>query len=86
MGEAKGGVETISLLARRLGYNMTYRTPARVMDEIATLVPGYTGISYARLERHGITVPTTSYRDPGAALLEVGAPLSAKLIPARSSS
>jgi predicted molibdopterin-dependent oxidoreductase YjgC len=82
MGEAKGGVEICSLLARRMGYNMDYRTPARVMDEIATLVPGYGGISYARLERHGITVPTASYMDPGAALLAVGAPLAVELTPA----
>ena len=38
-------------LAQRLGYVMPYRNSAQVMDEIARLVPGYAGITYARLER-----------------------------------
>ena len=51
MGEAKDGIDIFSRIARRMGYGMTYRGPARVADEIAKLVPGYGGITYARLER-----------------------------------
>jgi predicted molibdopterin-dependent oxidoreductase YjgC len=69
MGEAKGAIELFSLIARRMGYGLSYRGPAQVMDEIARLAPGYGGITYARLERHGITVPTTSYADAGTPIL-----------------
>ena len=82
MGEAKSGIEIVSLIARRLGYSLNYRNSAQVMDEIAKLVPGYGGISYARLERHGVSVPTRSYADAGAAILEVGDGLTPKLVPA----
>jgi predicted molibdopterin-dependent oxidoreductase YjgC len=69
MGEAKGGVEIFSRLARRLGYAMPWRGPAQVMDEIARLVPGYGGVTYARLERHGVHVPTRSHADGGTPTL-----------------
>ena len=69
MGEAKGVIELFSLIARRMGYGMAYRGPAQVMDEIARLVPGYGGITYARLERNGVNVPTTSYADAGTPIL-----------------
>jgi predicted molibdopterin-dependent oxidoreductase YjgC len=81
MGEAKGGVEIISHLARRMGYGMTYRGPAQVMDEIAKLVPGYGGIMYARLERHGVPVPSASYADPGTPMLALGAEGPGRLTP-----
>ena len=57
MGEAKNGIDIISRLASRMGYGMTYRGPAQVCDEIAKLVPGYGGVTYARLERNGVHVP-----------------------------
>ncbi|MFN8591599.1 MAG: molybdopterin-dependent oxidoreductase [Thermomicrobiales bacterium] len=69
MGEAKGGVEIFSRLARRMGYGLPFRGPAQVMDEISRLVPGYGGITYARLERQGVHVPTQSYADPGTPTL-----------------
>jgi predicted molibdopterin-dependent oxidoreductase YjgC len=71
MGEAKSGIDIFSLLARRMGYGMAYRGPAQVMDEIAKLVPGYGGIIYARLERHGVPTPTRSYGDEGTPILPV---------------
>jgi formate dehydrogenase major subunit len=82
MGEAKSGVEIYSLIARRLGYSLSYRNSAQVMDEIAKLVPGYGGISYARLERHGVSVPTRSYIDAGSPILEFGDRSTPKLVPA----
>jgi predicted molibdopterin-dependent oxidoreductase YjgC len=71
MGEAKSGIDIFSLLARRMGYGLAYRSPAQVMDEIAKLVPGYGGIVYARLERHGVPTPTRSYGDEGTPILPV---------------
>jgi predicted molibdopterin-dependent oxidoreductase YjgC len=69
MGEAKSVVEILTRLARRMGYAMPYRGPAQVMDEIAKLVPGYGGVTYARLERSGIHVPARSYGDAGTPTL-----------------
>ena len=88
MGEAKDAIEIFSRIARRMGYGMDYRGPARVADEIAKLVPGYGGITYARLERHGVQVPVTSYLDSGTPILsssaEGAASLKPKLAPAGS--
>ena len=73
MGEAKDGIDIFSRIARRMGYGMSYRGPARVADEIAKLVPGYGGVTYARLERNGVHVPVTSYIDAGTPLLSPAA-------------
>jgi formate dehydrogenase major subunit len=81
MGEAKDGIDIISRIASRMGYGMTYRGPARVSDEIAKLVPGYGGVNYARLERHGVHVPAASYIDVGTPLLSPAADGAAKLTP-----
>jgi formate dehydrogenase major subunit len=83
MGEAKSAVEIFSRLSQRMGYGMAFRNSAQVMDEIAKLVPGYGGITYARLERHGVSTPTVSYADAGTPILEVGGPLTPELVPAR---
>ena len=71
MGEAKSAIDVLSSLSQRLGYVMGYRRPAQVMDEIAKLVPGYAGISYARLERSGISVPTRPFADAGSPIFPV---------------
>jgi predicted molibdopterin-dependent oxidoreductase YjgC len=87
MGESKSGIEIFSRIARRMGYGMSYRGPAQVMDEIAKLVPGYGGVTYARLERHGVNVPTSSYLDAGTPILTTiddGGTLAPVLIPAGS--
>jgi formate dehydrogenase major subunit len=81
MGEAKDGIEIFSRIARRMGYGMDYRGPARVADEIAKLVPGYGGVTYARLERHGVHAPVTSYIDAGTPLLSPAGDGAARLTP-----
>ncbi|WLI11684.1 MULTISPECIES: formate dehydrogenase subunit alpha [Pseudomonas] len=40
-------------LANALGYPMNYKHPSEIMDEIASLTPTFTNVSYAELERHG---------------------------------
>jgi formate dehydrogenase major subunit len=40
-------------LARAMGYEMNYRDPSAVMDEIARLTPSFAGVSYARLDEVG---------------------------------
>ena len=40
-------------LAKRLGYEMNYRHPSEIMDEIARLTPTFHGVSYDKLDRLG---------------------------------
>ena len=39
--------------AQALGFDMTYRHPSEVMDEIARLTPTFAGVSYAKLDTLG---------------------------------
>ena len=84
MGEARNAIDIFSLIARHMGFGMSYRGPAQVMDEIAKLVPGYGGITYARLERHGVKVPANSYGDAGTPILSANDALSPRLEAARA--
>jgi formate dehydrogenase major subunit len=40
-------------LANALGYPMNYKHPSEIMDEIASLTPTFTNVSYAALDSHG---------------------------------
>ncbi|MGA8133771.1 MAG: formate dehydrogenase subunit alpha [Pseudomonas gingeri] len=40
-------------LANALGYPMHYKHPSEIMDEIASLTPTFTNVSYAALDSHG---------------------------------
>jgi predicted molibdopterin-dependent oxidoreductase YjgC len=45
-------------LSTKMGYPMGYQSPAEIMEEIATLVPFYAGVSYSNLEKSGIQWPS----------------------------
>ncbi|WP_322979362.1 formate dehydrogenase subunit alpha [Pseudomonas sp. C11] len=49
----KSDWEATIALANALGYKMDYRHPSQIMDEIASLTPTFTRVSYAELDRHG---------------------------------
>jgi formate dehydrogenase major subunit len=40
-------------LAKAMGFEMNYRHPSEIMDEIAALTPTFSGVSYARLDELG---------------------------------
>lgn len=48
-----GDWEGTVLLANALGYTMNYNHPSEIMDEIASLTPSFTGVSYAKLDELG---------------------------------
>jgi predicted molibdopterin-dependent oxidoreductase YjgC len=48
---------------------MTYRAANDVMNEIARVNPDYAGVTYARLERGGISVPVESFAADGHPIL-----------------
>jgi len=45
--------EVTQLLSNAMGYPMRYNHPAEIMDEIASLTPTFTGVSYAKIDRLG---------------------------------
>jgi predicted molibdopterin-dependent oxidoreductase YjgC len=45
------------------------------MREIATLVPGYGGVTYAHLERDGIVTPAMRPGDDGTSVLDASSGL-----------
>jgi formate dehydrogenase major subunit len=69
-GQARDDQWIICELARRLGYDWGQPTPEEVWDELRSLSPMHTGMSYARLEElGGIQWPCPSEDHPGSPFL-----------------
>ena len=58
-------------LARRFGYDLPYRHPSQIMDEIATMVPDYAGITYRRIDKDGMHWPVPAADHPGTPTLHL---------------
>ncbi len=58
-------------IAQRFGYDLPYRHPSQIMDEIATMVPQYAGINYRRLEKEGLHWPAPAPDQPGIPTLHL---------------
>jgi predicted molibdopterin-dependent oxidoreductase YjgC len=54
VGDSRPDWKILCDLSTKMGYPMGYQKPAEVMEEIASLVPFYAGISYSSLEEGGI--------------------------------
>jgi predicted molibdopterin-dependent oxidoreductase YjgC len=72
LGEAHNSTEIIGAVADRLGYTFPAGHASQIMSEIANLVPGYAGITYARLERGGIVTPVERFGEQGMTVLSNG--------------
>jgi formate dehydrogenase major subunit len=60
-------------LSNALGYQMHYRHPSEIMDEIARLTPTFGGVSYEKLDRLGsIQWPCTDAAPAGTPTMHVG--------------
>ncbi|MFZ5867708.1 MAG: molybdopterin-dependent oxidoreductase [Thermodesulfobacteriota bacterium] len=71
--ESKSDLEIFTALAAMMGKPaMTYPGPERVMDEIATMVDVYKGVSYDRIGDHGLQWPCVDTEDPGKRRLYEG--------------
>jgi formate dehydrogenase alpha subunit len=66
LGEGKADWQIIAEISSLMGYTMDYSSPKEIMDEIATLVPIYRGISYERLENGGLYWPSSGHGHPGS--------------------
>ena len=54
VGDSRPDWKILCDLSTRMGYPMGYRSPAEIMEEIASLVPLYAGVNYPSLDKGGI--------------------------------
>ncbi len=69
VGNSKTEWEIISQLLTRFGIKADYRSPADIMDEIASLSPNYGGVHYDRLGINGLQWPCPDSAHPGTGIL-----------------
>ncbi|MBM3153847.1 MAG: formate dehydrogenase subunit alpha [Chloroflexi bacterium] len=62
LGDSLPDWEIVLRLANKMDYPMAYLAPKEVMDEIAELVPLYSGVSYTRLDVKGPRDVRVNYR------------------------
>jgi predicted molibdopterin-dependent oxidoreductase YjgC len=72
LGEAHSSTEILGGVADRMGYTFPHGHSSRIMGEVASVVPGYAGVTYARLERGGIVTPTERFGENGKTVLTNG--------------
>ncbi len=64
--------EITQLLANAVGYPMAYTHPAQIMDEIASLTPTFTGVSFKRIDELGsIQWPCDAVNVAGTPIMHV---------------
>jgi formate dehydrogenase major subunit len=68
-GDARGDLEILIDLSRRLGIPTPFRSAEEVMREIATVTPSWAGVTYARLDGAGLQYPVPTPDHPGTAFL-----------------
>jgi len=71
LGDSKPDWWIIQELSKRLGYPMNYKSPAEIMDEVASVAPIYGGVSHARLQTEDIRWPCRDTGDQGTRILHV---------------
>ncbi|MFQ5681432.1 MAG: formate dehydrogenase subunit alpha [Candidatus Omnitrophota bacterium] len=71
VGKSRPDWQIISRLGQRCGRGdmFSYSSPAEIMDEIASLTPIYVGVSYPRLEPHGLQWPVADRAHSGTKFL-----------------
>jgi predicted molibdopterin-dependent oxidoreductase YjgC len=62
VGDSRPDWKILCDLSTKMDYPMGYQKPAEIMEEIASLVPIYAGVSYLRLEKEGIRWSSTNGR------------------------
>jgi formate dehydrogenase major subunit len=69
-GGARPDWEIIADLTTRMGYEMQYRSAEEIFEEIRSVTPSYSGISYKRLDKEGgLQWPCPTPRHPGTPYL-----------------
>jgi formate dehydrogenase alpha subunit len=68
-GDARPDWQILLDLARHLGADWEYASPASIFEEMASLTPSYAGIRHARLAPDGLQWPCPSLDHPGTPIL-----------------
>src|SRR6185295_5273948 len=68
-GQARADWEILVDMSNRMGLPTRFEQPADIMDEIASLCPAWTGISYADLQGGDLQYPVPEARHPGTSYL-----------------
>jgi len=71
-GEARQDWEIICDVSSRLGYPMAYTGSAQIMDEMASIMPIYGGISHKRIRKFGLQWPCPDKSHAGTPFLHKG--------------
>jgi len=69
VGNSKQDWRIICEVSQKMGYLMNYKSPAEIMDEIASLTPIYGGVHYDRLNGDGLQWPCLNRSHPGTPYL-----------------
>ncbi len=68
-GGAREDWRIVAELSTRMGYPMTYKSPAEIFEEIASLTPFLAGLRHERLRAHGVVWPCPAPDHPGTETL-----------------
>ncbi len=68
-GEARADWEIIQDISNAFGFDMAYENAEQIFDELASLTPSYSGVSYPRLEGEGLQWPCPTPEHPGTPYL-----------------
>ena len=68
-GQARGDLEILIDLSKRLGLTTRFHAAEDVMREIAHVTPSWAGVTYPRLEGGGLQYPVPTSDHPGTAFL-----------------
>jgi formate dehydrogenase major subunit len=68
-GDARGDLDILIELSRRLGLPTPFASAEEVMVEIASVTPSWAGVSYGRLAGAGLQYPVPTGDHPGTAFL-----------------
>lgn len=68
-GDALPDWQITCMIGNAMGYPMTYKNAAEIMDEIAQLAPYFAGVSYERLEKNDLVWPVPDHLTTGTPLM-----------------
>lgn len=69
VGDARPDWRILCDLMAASGFPQPFTRPSEIMDEIARVHPGFTGVSYPRLVRSGLQWPVPTAEHPGTPIL-----------------
>jgi formate dehydrogenase alpha subunit len=75
VGDSRPDWKILCDLSTKMGYPMSYENPSKIMEEIASLLPLYSGVLYPDLEKGGIRCPSANGKRGGFLAVEYKGPV-----------